>query len=228
MQGGVILLSIVYIIENSNLFTSEEIAFMSKKIPDNRLERAERYHHTVDKNNCIAACFLLRYGLLKSFGIKALPEIVYNKYRKPFFKDSGISFSISHSGTIVCCGISEGKIGVDVQDIVSKYQDILYYVMSTSEVKIINASKSPAADFTEFWTFKESYCKYLGTGIWDSLSDLDFSDVSGGVLKYNNINFRSEPLKDCFITACSDAETPLFIRKNVSEFIAEYKEMNGD
>ena len=210
----------VYIAENSLSCTDTEIELISRFVPQYRIERAERYHRKSDRNNSIISYFLLAYGLLVNFGTESIPDVVYGRYGKPEFKDFPVNFSISHSEVSVCCGISEGGIGTDVQEMIDSYGDIIETVMSEGERKIIESTAGQSPDFTRFWTLKECYLKYKGTGIGDNLPCTDFSGVSGNCFEYRGVFFRTQNSGNYFISACSENETPVFVRKSIREYIS--------
>lgn len=215
----------VYYISDINEIKRDEIEFMSDVIPKYRLLKSDRYLKAHDRNACIVSFFLLLYGLKKNYNINYIPEIEYNQYEKPYFKDINVFFNISHSHTAVCCGVSEKCIGTDIQSIIYNYNDIIEMVMSPKEKEIIQASHTPQDQFTKFWTLKECFVKYHGNGLNDNINELDFSSVFGNVFYYNSLWFRSEMIENFYLSACSVLEKPCFFRKKVSECIDEFKRL---
>ena len=61
---------VVYILDNNSAISDEIITHISEYLPASRLEKADRYLRTVDRNNCIISYFLLLYGLLENYGIE--------------------------------------------------------------------------------------------------------------------------------------------------------------
>ncbi|MCM1231338.1 MAG: 4'-phosphopantetheinyl transferase superfamily protein [Ruminococcus flavefaciens] len=215
----------VYVVSNRTEPDSNSISFISHVLPRFRIMKSDRYMRSVDKNNCIISYFLLMYGILKDYGIKTVPEIVLGEYGKPYFADSNICFSISHSDTGVCCGIAECNIGTDIQDINVKFDEIVDMVMTAREKEQIFSSDVPAVEFARFWTLKESICKYYGTGINDRLNRIDFSGRTENVFSYNGLLFRTEKSKDYCISACSKNGFPVFVTKTLEQYIEEYLHM---
>lgn len=215
----------VYCVSNINEITENEIRFISSVIPKYRLQKSQKYLKTSDRNACIVTFFLLLYGLKKNYNINYIPDILFNQYQKPYFKDNNICFNISHSDTAVCCGISENGIGTDVQSIVCKYDDIIDMVMSPEEKKIIGISSVPRNLFTKFWTLKECFVKYHGIGLNNDINKIVFSPVCGEVFYYNSLWFRSELYDNFYLSACSALEAPCFIYNNIGNYIDEFKKM---
>lgn len=171
MQGD-----IIYYVMNTDQICEEEITMMKEMISPGRVQKAERYRRKTDRNNCIAAYALLQYGILLNFGLKRLPDIICTQYGKPHFKNiETIHFNLSHSTNAVCCGISNHNIGVDIQESISDYENILEMVMSDREISQIKEAKDPSQLAAKYWSLKEAYVKYLGTGLTEEIKRYDFS-----------------------------------------------------
>ncbi|WP_193065156.1 4'-phosphopantetheinyl transferase family protein [Oceanobacillus oncorhynchi] len=99
------------------------------------------------------------------------PECIGNK--KMF------QFSISHSGNICVCSISEtSEVGVDIENIV-KYSrlEIMYKVFNNSEQQQVNNQHNQYEKLREFyriWTKKEAAFKAINDGI----SSIYFNDIN--------------------------------------------------
>lgn len=215
----------VYIFNNELNIGNEEIALIASHLPPERLAKAGRYLRAVDRNNCIISYFLLLYGLVENYGIKTIPETAVGAYGKPYFINTDISFSISHCDSGVCCGISDCSIGVDIQDTDIEFEEILDIAMSQREREIITHSDAPAEAFARFWSLKECICKYRGTGINDDLNTIDFSDADGKVFSYNGAVFRFENRDNFCISSCSENQAPVFIERDLEQYIHRFLQM---
>ena len=217
----------VYIFNNELNIGDEEIAIIASHLPAERLEKADRYLRAVDRNNCMISYFLLLYGLLENYGIKAIPETAVGTHGKPYFTNTDISFSISHCDSGVCCGISDCSIGVDIQDTDIEFEEILDIAMSQREKEVIARSDAPAEAFARFWSLKECICKYRGTGIDDSLNKLDFSEADGDIFSFDGAVFRSENREHFCISACTENQAPVFIERDLEQYIHSFLKMNN-
>lgn len=86
-----------------------------------------------------------------------------NEAGKPYFVDSPLKFSISHSKGLVACALSIcGEIGVDIENsapTAERAKKIADRYFDTEEKEII--AKDPER-FTEIWTQKEAIVKFFG------------------------------------------------------------------
>ncbi|MGN0466321.1 MAG: 4'-phosphopantetheinyl transferase family protein [Lachnospiraceae bacterium] len=135
------------------------------------LEGEHRYHkeHNLGRK-------LLRYGLEKYYGLAFQEEeledqIGKNEYGKPFLIGyPKIHFNISHCEGWVLCAFSEGKIGVDVERIRDFPTSMVKKILTEQERQILNRYEKNVEDyqkiFYRFWTWKESYLKWLGEGFY--------------------------------------------------------------
>ncbi len=216
---------VVYILDNNSAISDEIITHISEYLPASRLEKADRYLRTVDRNNCIISYFLLLYGLLENYGIRTIPEIERGLHGKPYFKDADISFNISHCDSGVCCGINDRSLGVDIQDTDIEFEEILDITMSRRERELIERSDAPSEIFARFWSLKESLCKYRGTGINDALNKIDFSEADSNVFSVNGVFFRSEKRGGFWISASSENQVPAFIEGDIKWYIHRFREI---
>lgn len=92
------------------------------------------------------------------WGWDALPTIERSDRGKPGFAQmDGHWFSLSHSGGIALCALSDsGPVGVDVELIRSRREGFPQYVLSESELAAFGGSWE---EFYRIWTLKESWCK---------------------------------------------------------------------
>lgn len=125
-----------------------------------RKKRADTYRRFGDKLRCLAAEALLRKALgTEEYGVAT------NECGKPYIAGrEDFFFSLSHSGnyaviawgkTEVGADIQEHKPGTDVKAISDRF-------FKKDEQAYIDKDEDR---FYEIWTKKESYLKYIGTGL---------------------------------------------------------------
>lgn len=99
------------------------------------------------------------YGLLEravgdEYGI-AMPELITDMYGKPMFpEETGIYFSLSHSGGLAMCAVDSRPVGADIQKIRE--------VPDRVKKRLCTETELAGADFISLWCMKESFIKLRG------------------------------------------------------------------
>lgn len=141
----------------------------------------------------IAADHICRSAISDFCGI--MPDkIQFGKERfgKPYAENLPVQFSVSHSGSIAICAVSEKAIGIDIEKIRPINSDIAQRFATEKELDYINANQN---GFFEIWTLKEAYFKYKGTGIGADIKDVSFE------IKANKIYCSDKSCKLSFYNA---------------------------
>ena len=103
------------------------------------------------------------------------PEILYNRYGKPDFKDKRYHFNISHSKDYAMMVVSSEEVGVDVQKISSyneeKLDKLASRIYNDNDYNYFNTDDNTT--FTQIWTINEAYLKYIGVGLVKNLHDIE-------------------------------------------------------
>ena len=100
---------------------------------------------------------------------------------KPFVADrEDVFFNISHSGVYVVCAVSDGEIGVDIEKRSKARMEVAGRFFHVREVRELEVASGVEQDklFYDFWSVKESFLKYTGTGLTRPLNSfvVRFSD----------------------------------------------------
>ena len=146
-----------------------------------RRRRLESLHFREDFLRSLAAEAMLRILVGTKAGVPPHSlQIARPEGGKPFLPDfPTIHFNISHAGDWAVCAISDGAVGVDVEQIKEREikTALLDKVLSESERAHWRASPSgeKAAVFYRCWTMKEAYAKCVGRGL-----GLDFTQIETG------------------------------------------------
>ena len=120
--------------------------------------------------------FLMAQDYFKTLGLvlnKNDWQITYNDRGKPSnIKYPQIHFSISHSGLYWLVAFGHQNLGIDVQLMELKkknsndhYLKLAKRFFNPSEINYLNNSLDIKQSFFLIWCAKESYVKYLGSGI---------------------------------------------------------------
>ena len=112
-----------------------------------------------------------------------LPEIAETKLGKPYFLNSTLHFSISHTKNHAFCCLSEKNVGIDAEEMDRKVSPALAdKVLSEAEKNRYTAASDKNAALLRLWVLKEAYAKLLGKGLGDYLYQTDFDPEDPRVL----------------------------------------------
>ena len=100
---------------------------------------------------------LLAAAAREHWGWAALPPVERSPRGKPLFAGRRDRwFSLSHSGGLALCALSDRPVGVDVELVRPRRPNLPAYALSGDELARFDGSWE---DFYRLWTLKESWCK---------------------------------------------------------------------
>lgn len=132
---------------------------------EERKARADRCRRREDALRCVAADALLRYALgSDTYTVEKTP------LGKPFIRGrEDFHYNLSHSGNWVVMAYGDGEVGVDVERLRTNIDtEALARRFFTPEEQ--RYMREEPDGFYWIWTGKESYLKYLGTGLTKALN----------------------------------------------------------
>jgi 4'-phosphopantetheinyl transferase len=137
--------------------------------------RADRFALNSDRARFIAAHGLTR--LILAGRLKRSPSsvvIARTNAGKPFLPDDDLSFSVSHSRSLLCCALTNGAdIGVDVERMrLVDYSTIAVRFLAPEEEAELRRADSMGEGLERFfrlWTLKEALIKAVGGTVPSSL-----------------------------------------------------------
>lgn len=177
--------------------------------PVERQSRAEGYLRQEDKVRCVAAHALVRYAVEKALNLSEF-TVERDEWGKPHIQDRpDFHFNLSHSGSWVVIAYGESPVGVDVERIrmdAGKENIARRHFTPEEQEYVFSAGEENGERFFEIWTAKESYLKYLGTGLRRSLNS--FSVVPDGTGL--GVRFTGRRLGDSYLTVCTRQEDTTF------------------
>ena len=95
-----------------------------------------------------------------------LPEIRRTELGKPYFADSPLHFSISHTKNHVFCALSERPIGIDGEESDRQINLALAEkLLSPTELTQFHQADDPRLALLKFWVLKEAAGKCSGEGL---------------------------------------------------------------
>ena len=168
-----------------------------------RKVRADRCRKPENARCTIVAGALLRYCAKQYLGTEAF-TLEKNEHGKPRLKEwPGFYFNISHSGHWVVLAWGNTEVGIDVQTMDSdeKTEKIAHRFFTRPERDYVMQTQGGKTErFYRVWTAKESYLKYLGTGLQKPLN-------SFCVRSMEHPNFFFRQLCDCAMTLCTEEDS---------------------
>lgn len=136
------------------------------------------------------------YCLLEKNGIGASNfEIKKTSNGKPYFVNSDICFSISHTHHKYAVAISDTSVGIDIEDKIltkEKMQSIAKRYFAKDEIEYAYDRDS----FLRVWTFKEAYAKMKGVPLPQIMGKTNSLD--------ENVKKIYKQYEDALICICSE------------------------
>ena len=113
-----------------------------------------------------------------------LPKIAIDSRGKPYFVDSPVFFSISHTNRHVFCLLALEPVGVDAEEINRKLNPRLAEkILSDFEWKQYEFAEDKNKALLSFWVMKEAAVKLTGQGLTGYPNNTEFSLSDGGVME---------------------------------------------
>lgn len=103
------------------------------------------------------------------------PEILTTDRGKPYFKDSPLHFSISHTKEHAFCVLSDCPVGIDAEEMNRKVNlRLAEKILSPGEYACFEASSDKRAALLRLWVLKEAAAKLTGEGLRGFPNQTDF------------------------------------------------------
>jgi phosphopantetheinyl transferase len=139
-----------------------------------RCEKMYSYRKQEDRLRCLAGGLLLER-------IVGDRKLHYTEQGKPFLPE-GPFFNLSHSGEVVCIGVSASSpIGIDIEEWQNDDLEALAKTAFHQAEQAFFFENPIVRRFYDIWTLKESYIKMIGTGF--SLDPAEFCILPPAVQK---------------------------------------------
>lgn len=133
-----------------------------------------------DRINALLSRLLILSEITRRTGIPQNKiSFDFGNHGKPYLKNSGLQFSLSHTKGAICAAFSDisdkhgetaGEIGIDIERRDRRVNPAVYdRVLAKNEKPLV---KSPE-DFIRCWVKKEAFLKRTGIGIVDDLRGID-------------------------------------------------------
>ena len=167
----------VYAVLNSKSLSDDKLWILTQGINKAKLEEINFKKNKSDADNSIIGINLARAGIQKTFSLPLNQiEIQYDSSGKPYiYNNPDIHISITHSGKLIACAVSDEPVGIDAESIRKLDLKIVHKYFSLQEIDAISNCHDKNRAFTSIWTKKEAALKCSGIGI-KGLSDMEMFD----------------------------------------------------
>lgn len=169
----------IYILNMSTPLDENTFEFFLGLSDEERQQKVLRQGFKKNADIRLVSHILAKCAIKKSFGIDIKNQsFKTDENQKPYLENfPDVYFNLSHSGDFVACAVFDGEVGIDIQKLSEYKEKTAKRICSKNELSEIEQSENKDLKFTEIWTKKEAYLKYLGTGI----KTLDLKDVLCGI-----------------------------------------------
>lgn len=201
-------------------FINEEFDVLLKDlsgVSSDRIKKIDSYMLRDDKLRSVVAFFLIK----KYFDDNNISTPLFfevDKYNKPYIKNCGINFNITHSDNMVAVIFDTCNVGIDVEKIDDFSENLLEFMFDEDDLIKYNCDTENNEFNTMVWTLKEAYLKQIGCGINNSLKSLKF-DYKQNNICYNNINVRSYVFGDYYLSVASKTCDYDFINVSLDDIL---------
>lgn len=109
----------------------------------------------------------------------------------------GLEFSLSHSGNMVVCAVSEEPVGCDVEEIRKAPKGVAERYFSEGEQAYLSQLSGDEYDreFFRLWTMKESYVKMTGEGLRVPFDEYEIAMEDAGARVV-----RDDRMQTCYLS----------------------------
>lgn len=152
---------------------------------------------------------------------------------KPYLENrENICFNISHSGDYIVCALSDTPVGIDIEREMVARMNVAHRFFHPLEVESLEKLSGRAQDrlFFKYWSVKESFLKYTGSGLTRPLSSFRVDFADSDIVLYEDaekvpVYIREcpiDPAYSCFV--CTDCdEVPPVAALTTEQLLKERK-----
>ena len=156
----------LYIASSDPLMDAARFERLAWTIPDARREKLAAFRHEGARRLSLAASLLL-VRALQDEGLHT-DTIALSEYGKPYLPQlPDFHFSLSHSGTMALCAVSDEEVGCDIE-LPRGYDPAIarrFFHPAEQEWLFSHPEAEQSGAFFRLWTCKESFVKALGLGL---------------------------------------------------------------
>lgn len=153
----------LYVADISNLPDPLSVPEILQRLPLGRQQRIHSMKQEKSRKQSMGVGLLLQ-KVLALYHMQD-SKVFIGEHGKPMV--DGLEFSLSHSGDLVICAVSDKSVGCDVEEIRKAPKGVAERYFSDSEQEYLDQFSGEEYDkaFFRIWTLKESYVKMTGEGM---------------------------------------------------------------
>lgn len=143
-------------------------------------------------------------------------KVFVDEHGKP--KVEGLEFSLSHSGNLVLCAVSEEPVGCDIERLREAPKGVAERYFSDAEQAYLSHFSADEHDreFFRIWTMKESYVKMTGEGLRVSFEayEIAMEDTGARVIRHGEMQscyLSTMELKGHIMSICAESSASVEI-----------------
>lgn len=159
-------------------------------------------------------------NILKDYYNIINPVIIKNDSGKPYLKDLDLYYNISHSKDLLVIAFNETEIGVDIEyhNNLRRFEKLVNHYFFNDEQLIYDKTKS-LDYFYLIWTKKESYSKFIGTGIIGYFNNLPSN------YRLKTLSYKIKFIEDYYtLSISSNSFNEIIVLKNDNIIMEEINE----
>lgn len=189
---------------NVNDLSVQDLNVFFDAMSEERKERCNQIRDITKRKCCIAADHLARKSVSEYLQTSPEPvQILRSEAGKPYVSGNPCYFSLSHSGELVVCAVSDKPVGVDVERIRTIDQAVATKICTEEELIFLNGiaeQETRNRALLEIWTKKEAIFKIEGK--------LPRKDREVNTLNPAHIDLQTSEFKGYLITVAEQRITP--------------------
>lgn len=220
---------------NVSNINADDMYILYDAASDERKQKSKIYKRKIDADICICPESLLKYTIKEITGKSLIKKDIsiayeYNEFGKPYLKSNNLFFNISHSSEWIAVVCDLAEVGIDIERIRPAEPRMICRLFSDEEIGYINSGLCSERHrrFTKLWTIKESYVKYIGTGLLTSLKSFRV-DVSNKRIidlcdtdNYDVIKYSKETVPNYYMSVCGKNEQALIKEIKLEDLFMDF------
>lgn len=160
-------------------------AFFLDRAGEDAVRESLRCRNAETRRTKLLGGAMCRRLLAERFGLTD-GRITRGEHGKPFPADAPVPafFNLSHSGDLLVCALSDGEVGVDVERKGRLRMEVARRFFHPAEVLHLERMDGEGRKerFFRYWSVKESYLKYTGSGLSGGLSGFEVRFGGDGIV----------------------------------------------